>query len=197
MTARTRSAGARLHVVPMTLREANAFVLAYHRHHDPVRGCLFCLGASDGARIVGVAIVGRPVSRVLQAMDYTAEVTRLCVDDAFLSEVSIGVGAGAWFAARERGLRGLAHAGHVLGAVDRCPYRHAPSLLYSAAWRACRAMGYARLVTYTLPEEGGLSLRAAGWRCVGEAGGGSWHRDARPRVDTAPTQTKLRWEACA
>lgn len=73
--------------------------------------------------------------------------------------------------------------------------RNACSLLYGAAWRACRALGYRRLVTYTLPEEGGASLRAAGWRLVGEAGGGSWSRSARPRVDLHPTQTKLRWEA--
>jgi hypothetical protein len=38
------------------------------------------------------------------------------------------------------------------------------------------------------------TLRAAGWRCVGEAGGGSWSRRDCPRVDTHPTQTKLRWE---
>lgn len=54
---------------------------------------------------------------------------------------------------------------------------------------------YKRLVTYTLPEEGGASLRAAGWRLIGEAGGGSWSRRDRPRVDTHPTQKKFRWEA--
>jgi hypothetical protein len=73
--------------------------------------------------------------------------------------------------------------------------RNCCSLLYAAAWRAARAMGYSKLITYTLPEEGGASLRAAGWRCIGAAGGGSWSRAARPRVDTHPTQTKLRWEA--
>jgi hypothetical protein len=72
--------------------------------------------------------------------------------------------------------------------------RNACSLLYGAAWRAARAMGYHRLVTYTLPEEGGASLRGAGWTLVGEAGGGSWSRKDRPRVDTAPTQVKFRWE---
>ncbi|MBS1831245.1 MAG: hypothetical protein JST65_00950 [Acidobacteria bacterium] len=51
-----------------------------------------------------------------------------------------------------------------------------------------------RLVTYTLPEEGGTSLRAAGFRCLGEAGGGSWNVPSRPRVDTHPLQVKLRWE---
>lgn len=73
--------------------------------------------------------------------------------------------------------------------------RNACSMLYGAAWRAARALGYQRLVTYTLESEGGASLRAAGWRCVGEAGGGSWSRAERPRVDLHPTQRKLRWEA--
>lgn len=54
-------------------------------------------------------------------------------------------------------------------------------------------MGYRRLITYTLPEEGGASLRAAGFRLVGEAGGGSWSRKGRPRVDLHPLQGKLRW----
>ena len=73
-------------------------------------------------------------------------------------------------------------------------HRNACSKLYGAAWRACRALGFRRLVTYPLPEEGGASLRGAGWTCLGEAGGGSWSRKARPRVDQHPTQVKLRWE---
>jgi hypothetical protein len=73
--------------------------------------------------------------------------------------------------------------------------RNACSMLYGAAWRAVKALGYKRLVTYTLPEEGGASLRAAGWRCIGEAGGGNWNKAARPRVDSEHQQLKLRWEA--
>jgi len=73
--------------------------------------------------------------------------------------------------------------------------RNACSMLYSASWRAAKALGYRKLVTYTLPEEGGASLRGAGWRLVGERGGGSWSRAQRPRIDTAPTQGKLLWEA--
>lgn len=72
---------------------------------------------------------------------------------------------------------------------------HAASKLYAAAWRAARAMGYARLITYTLQSERGVSLEAAGWRCIGEAGGGTWNRKARPRVDTHPTEQKTLWEA--
>ena len=73
-------------------------------------------------------------------------------------------------------------------------HKNACSMLYGAAWRAARAMGYRRVVTYTLPEEGGASLRAAGWRILGKRGGGSWSCKSRPRVDTHPLQTKLLWE---
>ena len=82
--------------------------------------------------------------------------------------------------------------------VNRCctdGTKNAPSLLYGAAWRAAKAMGYRRLITYTLPQEGGASLRAAGWKCIGERGGGNWNVKTRPRVDTQLQQTKLCWEA--
>ena len=71
--------------------------------------------------------------------------------------------------------------------------KNACSMLYGASWRAARAMGYRKLITYTLPEEGGASLRGAGWTCRGQAGGGAWSRKDRPRLDTLPTQTKLKW----
>ena len=71
--------------------------------------------------------------------------------------------------------------------------RNANSMLYGAAWRAARALGYRKLITYTLPEEGGASLRAAGWRCLGKAGGGKWSCPSRPRLDLHPTQEKLKW----
>jgi len=77
-------------------------------------------------------------------------------------------------------------------ATDGCP--NACSALYGAAWRAAKALGYKRLITYTLQEEGGASLRGAGWTCIGEAGGGTWNRKDRPRVDEHPLQVKMRWE---
>ncbi len=72
--------------------------------------------------------------------------------------------------------------------------KNACSKAYAAAWRAARALGWMRLVTYTLPEEGGASLRASGFRLIGEAGGGKWSRAKREREDNHPTQLKLRWE---
>lgn len=73
--------------------------------------------------------------------------------------------------------------------------RNANSKLYGAAKRASFALGYKRLITYMLPSEGGASLKAAGYRCIGEAGGGTWNRESRPRVDTHPVGQKLLWEA--
>jgi len=83
--------------------------------------------------------------------------------------------------------------------VTRCctdGTKNACSMLYGAAWRAAKAMGYRKLITYTLSGESGMSLRAAGWHCIGEAGGGNWNTKARPRVDTQKElqQLKLRWE---
>ena len=77
-------------------------------------------------------------------------------------------------------------------ATDGCS--NACSALYGAAWRAARALGYRRAITYTLPQEGGSSLRGAGWKLIGEAGGGAWACKSRPRVDLHPTQQKLKWE---
>lgn len=65
--------------VRLSLDEANAFVASNHRHHKPVVGHLFSIGAEIAEQIVGVAIVGRPVAR-LRDDGMTAEVTRLCTD---------------------------------------------------------------------------------------------------------------------
>jgi hypothetical protein len=61
------------------LDEANAFVREHHRHHKPVVGHLFSLGAALEGKIVGIAIVGRPVARGRDD-GVTAEVTRLATD---------------------------------------------------------------------------------------------------------------------
>jgi hypothetical protein len=76
--------------------------------------------------------------------------------------------------------------------------RNANSALYSAAWRAARAMGYSRIITYTLPEESGASLRAAGFRKVGmtEAKAAGWSVPSRPRErpEKYPDGQKVIWE---
>lgn len=49
--------------------------------------------------------------------------------------------------------------------LDDAP-KGANSFLYASAWRAWRAMGGGRLITYTLEDESGASLRGAGWKIV-------------------------------
>lgn len=101
-----------LTLTPVSLAEANAFVAQHHRHHKPVTGHKFSIGCTAEGRLVGVAIVGRPVSRYLDN-GLTLEVNRLCTD----------------------------------GTKNAC------SMLYAAAWRAARAMGYEKIITYTLDTE--------------------------------------------
>jgi hypothetical protein len=72
--------------------------------------------------------------------------------------------------------------------------KNACSMLYAAAWRTARAMGYRKLITYILETETGTSLRAAGWKCIGKTGGLSWNVPSRPRVDKCPQQMKVRYE---
>jgi hypothetical protein len=73
--------------------------------------------------------------------------------------------------------------------------RNACSFLYGAAARAAFALGYARIGTYIAASEPGMTLRAAGWRMVGETPGKSWSVASRPRVDTHPLEPRLRFEA--
>ena len=64
---------------PLTLQAANEFVAAHHRHHKPVVGHKFSIGATLDDTLVGAVIVGRPVSR-MRDDGRTLEVTRLCTD---------------------------------------------------------------------------------------------------------------------
>ena len=70
----------KLEITPTSIRNANDFIGHYHRHNRPTQGGRFAIGAAYGADLVGVAIVGRPVARLLDD-GLTAEVTRLCVLD--------------------------------------------------------------------------------------------------------------------
>ena len=42
-------------IVPITLKSANAFVAAHHRHAGPTRGHRFSVGLDRGGELVGVA----------------------------------------------------------------------------------------------------------------------------------------------
>ena len=76
-------------------------------------------------------------------------------------------------------------------------YPNACSMLYGASWRAAKALGYKKAITYTLSTEKGTSVKAAGWKCVGSTPGKSWSVPSRPRVDKHPLQMKFKWEKVA
>jgi hypothetical protein len=116
-----------LKIVPITFRHACEFVAELHRHNKPPRGHKFSIGLEASAKLVGVAMAGRPIARHFDD-GFTLEVNRTCTDGT----------------------------------------RNANSMLYGAVWRAAKAMGYTRCITYTQHDESGASLRAAGWLKVKE-----------------------------
>lgn len=88
--------------------------------------------------------------------------------------------------------------------VTRCctdGTENACSMLYGAAARAAKAMGFAKIYTYTLASEPGTSLRAAGFMKDADVRGEkSWDRPSRPRIQTnlfgeaqRPAEDKIRW----
>lgn len=142
-----------LRVVPVSFAQACAFITDWHRHHRPPQGHKFSLGVADGEILVGVAVVGRPVARMLDD-GQTLEVTRVAVADA---------------------------------TPNAC------SLLYAAAWRAAKALGYRRLVTYTQANPGPVS---------GLPGGASSPPGRQPpagpdRAGPAPTTASSTPPGCA
>ena len=73
-------------------------------------------------------------------------------------------------------------------------HKNVASMLYAAIWRAARALGYHRVISYILDSEPGTSLVAAGYKVIGQTRGGSWHSNNRPRVDKHPTCQKQLFE---
>lgn len=99
------------------------FIARHHRHAKPPSVCITQVGVALEDKLVGVAMLSRPLSRHL-CDGYTAEVSRVCTDGA----------------------------------------ENAASMLYGAMCRAAFALGYRRVITYTLESELGSSLRASGFR---------------------------------
>ena len=147
----------KLHLVPVTLKDANHFVEAWHRHNKPVHTAKFSVGVADEDGVLrGVAIVGRPVARHYDD-GLTLEVNRSCTDGA----------------------------------------PNANSMLYGACTRAAFALGFQRIITYTQAEEGGASLRAAGWKAIAERKPRKgWDTPSRPRDNGSYlSTTRTLWEA--
>jgi len=152
MVMKLEATPSELQLRPVTLREASDFVSRHHRHHAPTAGHKFSIGVADSRGLVGVCVVGRPLSRMLDD-GLTAEVLRLCTD----------------------------------GTKNAC------SMLYGAAARAAKAMGYTSIITYTLAIEAGSSLKASGWRNERLTRGGKWDRTNRTRSRSLNEGPKKRW----
>lgn len=142
---------------PIDWSQARDFIAAHHRHSDPPRGWKFGTAVYNGNDMLGVATVGRPVSRILQERGYL-EITRVCV----------------------------------LPAGDLA--KNACSMLYGWCAREAFRRGVERIATYTLDEESGTSLRAAGFTLVARSSGGSWDTPSRRRRQGRNAGPKLRWE---
>lgn len=151
---------------PITLKTANDYVAAHHRHNQRTTGHKWSVAVYDGETLHGVAIAGQPIARKLDD-GLTIEIRRVCTDGT----------------------------------------RNACSMLYGACCRVAKAMGYKRVITYTLISEPGASLKASGFTDCGEAGGVSWNVTSRPRelyeaqtsmfggtVAKYPLEKKRRWE---
>lgn len=141
----------KLHIVPCTIKEASDFVNKYHRHHNASVSGKFCIAVGDDTIIHGVAMCGRPVSRMLDD-GFTIEINRVCTD----------------------------------GEPNAC------SMLYGACCRIAKAMGYSKIVTYTLESECGSSLKASNFQCEGRAGGTHWN-GIRNKGQGIPNEMKNRW----
>lgn len=147
---------------PITLKAARRVVGEWHRHNKPPVGGLFAVSCVEAGELVGVAIVGRPIARLLDD-GVTAEITRVATNGT----------------------------------------RNACSMLYGACRKAARALGYQRIITYTLATEPGTSLRAAGFvRDADVEAAETWSVPSRPRHQTnlfgeqsRPDEAKVRWAA--
>ena len=70
---------ASIEAIPLSQRDAKEYIARNHRHHKPPVGDIFRIGAKQNGNLVGVVMVGRPVSRYLDDGE-TVEVIRLCTD---------------------------------------------------------------------------------------------------------------------
>ena len=71
----------KLRSAPITLKDANAYVSAIHRHNGPLPSAKFAVAAinADTGEVHGVAIAGLPKARMLMTTG-TLEVNRVCTD---------------------------------------------------------------------------------------------------------------------
>ncbi len=155
---------ARYTVRPVTVAQARGWCRAVHRHLPEVQGGLFAAAVYHNGECCAVGIAGNP-ARVWQGTGRIA-ISRV----AAISDLP--------------------------AVIDRAGNSHpapACTMIYRSLCDAARALGYVEAWTYTLPGECGASLRAAGFRYMGETQGGEWDRPSRGRKAAVSTAKKGRW----
>lgn len=151
-------------IAPITGKEAVRWVAETHRHLPKIQGALFAVSVEWHGLRVGVATVGNP-ARVWQGTGRVV-VTR-CAVLPDLEKVT-----------------------------DKRGKEHAPpvcTMLYSRCAEAARALGYREIWSYTLGEEDGRSLRAAGFEYRGESPASENWEPSRPGRRPVETGPKGRW----
>lgn len=158
----------RAHVLksqPITLRSANDFVQLFHRHNGRTArdGGKFAVSAIHENKLVGIAIVGNPISATFMNKEiygHMAEVLRTCTHP-FAPKGTVG-------------------------------------FLYGVCTRVCREMGYDKILTYTLEDESGASLRGVGWKEVAKTKpcAPGWRKSDHITREHQPVMSlvKRRWE---
>lgn len=150
-------------VRPITVKAALAWCLEVHRHLPKLQGGLFASSVHDGHGCVAIGIAGNP-ARVWQG---TGRIAISRVAALTLPYVVASNG----------------------------DYHPAPActMIYRSLCDASRSLGYREAWTYTLPEEDGASLRAAGFIFMGETKGEEWTRPSRARGPAVSAAKKGRW----
>ena len=155
-------------IIPVTGRAALRWIEEHHRHLPKLQGALFGAGVgNDAGELVGVGTVGNP-PRVWQGTGRMV-ISRVAVIPNLPTVIDS---------------RGREHASP------------ACTMLYRALCRAGQSLGYIEAWTYTLPDEDGRSLRAAGFTFMGwterERPEG-YSRPSRPRSAAVRPEIKGRW----
>lgn len=119
----------RLTILPVTLRQASAFIAEHHRHHKPPRGAKFALGVADEeGQLRGVVTVGRPIARAFDD-GLTAEVNRSATDGC--PNANSALYGAAWRVCQAMGYRRL---------ITYTQEGESGASLRGAGWRLVRSL---------------------------------------------------------
>ena len=161
-----------IELTPISIRDAKKFVTENHRHNKAPVGAKFCIGVNERWEEWN-PFMGRTVKyERLVGVAMCGRPISASLQDGFTAEV-----------------------------LRVCTLEDSPknccSMLYSACWKAWKAMGGKRILTYTLQKEYGASVKSAGWEIVAESEPTSWNRpqNGRPRKEQEIyKERKYRWE---